>query len=304
MMKITTLLLTLTLFMTGLAAQPINHTINFINTGPPGGSADVFMDIYTPCLTSNNIRVVKLFKPGADGLVALKFLLDSTDTENTTNVVTGGVGMLQTNNFPNINTQLVLQPMIYTGKMDTVLLSKTGKFNSIAEVRAASQVRPLNVGVAGGLLPYISKEWLDHMRINYTYVPYKTTAQGQIDLIGENIDLAFSMFIDSASLVKASKLQILTSSMSPAVATKYGHKNIDTYIDSSAINSKLLPTGSLLTVKRGASKKSIDLIRGAISSCNRNSDIISKLAMYDTEPINLTTEEIEKIIAIYKRTTP
>lgn len=294
------------LLLFGALSQAEPLTMNFINTGPPGGSADVFMDAYIPCLNKADISVVKIFKPGADGFIAVQYILNSTDTTDTINVVTGGVGMLQTNKFPNgVDTQQSLTPVIYTGKMETVLLSKTGPgaINSIEELVALSKTRPVNVGVAGGLLPFISREWLDNMGVKYTVIPYKSTTQGQIDLIGGDLDLTFSMFVDSSSLVKAGRLQILTSSMSPVIAAKYAHKNIDNYVNKNK-QTTLLPTGSLLTVKKGANPKHVEQLRAAVASCSKQPDIIAKLASLDADMITLSPEEIAKSIAAFRKSHP
>jgi tripartite-type tricarboxylate transporter receptor subunit TctC len=284
--------------MFGMVAAQSNHTINFINIGAPGGSADVFMDIYEPCLASNNISVIKTFKGGADGLIGIQHLMNMTDTESVTHVLTGGAGMLQTNKYPNIDTEKLLQPVVWTGKMELVMLSKPGRINSIDELKQLSKTRQVNVGVGGGILPYIAKEWLDALNINYVLVPYKVSTQSYIDAVSGELDLAFSLYLDSAGMVSSNRLQILTSSMNNTMAKKYNHESIYKYVKT---DSKLLPIGTLFTVRSGTKQKTINMLYDTVTKCSRDNNVLDKLAARDTVPIIMTTADTEKKIYEYHR---
>ena len=292
-----TFILLLSLFMFGMVAAQSNHTINFINIGAPGGSADVFMDIYEPCLASNNISVIKTFKGGADGLIGIQHLMNMTDTESVTHVLTGGAGMLQTNKYPNIDTEKLLQPVVWTGKMDLVLLSKPGRINSIVELKQLSKSRPITIGIGSGILPYIAKEWLTALNVDYVIVPYKVSNQAFVDVVSGDVDLSLSLYIDSSGMVTGNRLQILTSTMSASMAKRFNHEPITNHVK---MDSKLLPIGTLLTVRAGTKQKTITMLYDAVTKCSMDKEVLAKMSARDTMPIMMTTTDIEKKIHEYR----
>ena len=292
-----TFILLLSLFMFGMVAAQSNHTINFINIGAPGGSADVFMDIYEPCLASNNISVIKTFKGGADGLIGIQHLMNMTDTESVTHVLTGGAGMLQTNKYPNIDTEKLLQPVVWTGKMDLVLLSKPGRINSIVELKQLSKSRPITIGIGSGILPYIAKEWLTALNVDYVIVPYKVSNQAFVDVVSGDVDLSLSLYIDSSGMVTGNRLQILTSTMSASMAKRFNHEPITNHVK---MDSKLLPIGTLLTVRAGTKQKTITMLYDAVTKCSMDKEVLAKMSARDTMPIMMTTTDIEKKILEYR----
>lgn len=291
--------LTVFLLIAGSAvAQPINHTINFINVGAPGGSADVFMDIYEPCLAANNINIIKTFKGGADGLIGIQhLLLNTSDTDDVTHVLTGGAGMLQTTRYQSLDTEKVLQPVVWTGKMDLVLLSKPGRINSIVELKQLSKSRPITIGIGSGILPYIAKEWLTALNVDYVIVPYKVSNQAFVDVVSGDVDLSLSLYIDSSGMVTGNRLQILTSTMSASMAKRFNHEPITNHVK---MDSKLLPIGTLLTVRAGTKQKTITMLYGAVTKCSMDKEVLAKMSARDTMPIMMTTTDIEKKIHEYR----
>ncbi len=64
-------LITLFLLTFGIANAQ-THTFKFILSSGPGSGSDVSIETYAPCLKKQNISVLKEYKPGAEGLVAIK----------------------------------------------------------------------------------------------------------------------------------------------------------------------------------------------------------------------------------------
>jgi len=292
MKKLFTLLLALSVSVV------YGHTMNFINIGAPGGSADTFIGIYSPCLAANNIDVIKSFKPGAEGLIGIQHLLSTKDTDEVTNVITGGAGLNATNKYPGLETMNTLQPVIYMGKIEVVLVTANNVV-SVASLKELSKSRPLNVGVGSAVLPTIAREWMTSLGLDYQLIPYKTGAGPLVDLINGNLDLAVSMIVETDSLIHAGKLKVVTSTMDNAMAARFEHRPISYYVGDD--KSALIPIGTLLTVRKGAPKKNVELIKAAVNLCNRNPAVIAKLAEHNSSPINMSTEEINRLIKTYKQ---
>ena len=184
-------------------------------------------------------------------------------------------------------------------KIEVVLVSAKDDLKSVAALRQLAKSRPLNVGVGSAVLPTIAREWMTSLGLDYQLIPYKTGAGPLVDLINGNLDLAVSMIVETDSLIHAGKLKVVTSTMDDAMAARFEHRPISYYVGDE--KSALIPIGTLLTVRMGAPKKNVELIKAAVNMCNRNPAVIAKLAEHNSSPINMTTEEINRLIKTYKQ---
>ena len=87
MKKILTILLLTFIGITSAYAQLVNtdsntRTLKFILSTGPGSGTDSAIETYAPCLRNQNINIVKEFKPGAEGFIAIQALQQSVGNIN------------------------------------------------------------------------------------------------------------------------------------------------------------------------------------------------------------------------------
>ena len=130
-------ILALVLLTIGIA-QAQTHTFKFILSSGPGSGSDVSIETYAPCLKKQNILVQKDYKPGAEGLVALKALQSYQDTDTTTHLLMGNFGLNVLSKFPSVDLLEDINPIVYMNSTPLVFVAQAGKYKSLPELISSS----------------------------------------------------------------------------------------------------------------------------------------------------------------------
>lgn len=284
-------LLALLLLAFGIANAQ-TQTYKFILSSGPGSGSDTTLEAYSNCLKQQNILVLKEFKQGAEGLVAIKYLNQQTDSDKVTNILVGNFGMSALSKFPNVNMLEDVHPITYLNQVNMVFIAKHGGISSIEDAVKLSKQRPINIGISTASGTFLSENLFKTLNVPYQLVPYKNNTGAITDLLNGSLDMSVDTFIGAKQLVDADKLQIVTSTLNKKTATQYKHTSIEKY------NSKLhgIPLGIILSVNPTLPKEEKVELAKIINTCNKDVDVLEKLEKIGSSPVYLTTDEIRNII--------
>lgn len=273
-------------------AQAQTHTFKFILSSGPGSGSDTTIELYNPCFKKNGIATIKEFKPGAEGIVAIKYLNQQNDTDKVTHVLVGNFGMSALSKFPGINMLEDVHPITYLNQVNMAFVSKVGGVSSIEDLVVLSKQRPINVGISTASGTFLSENLFRHLNVPYQIIPYKNNTGAVVDILNGNLDVAVDTLISAKQLAENEKAQIITSTLDRKSASKYKHKPIDRY------NSQLagIPLGIILSVNPTVNREDKILLAKLVNMCNNDTEIIDKLERIGSAPVYLNTEEIRQLI--------
>ena len=271
-----------------------SHTFKFIMSSGPGSGSDVTLETYAPCLKQQNILTLKDFKPGAEGLVAIKALQNAQDTDNTTNILLGNFGLNVLGKFPNVDLLTDINPITYINSTPLVIVGKNGKYKSLDDLTTES--KPINVGSPSSSGTFLVENLFKELKIPYQIIPYKNSITGLTDVVNGSLDLFIDTYIGARPLIEAEKINIVTSTFDKYTAKKYNHEAVEKY----SVKLGKMPLGLILSVQPSVDKNTKNMITKAIHACGQDNDIIQKLEKVNSQPIFLPTEEIIKIVKSVK----
>ena len=286
-------LLSLLLLTFGIANAQ-SHTFKFILSSGPGSGSDVSIETYAPCLKKQNINVLKDYKPGAEGLVALKALQAAQDTDNTTHLLMGNFGLNTLSKFPGVDLLEDINPLVYMNSTPLVFVAKAGKYKSLDELVNENKGRILNIGSPSASGTFLSETIFKDMNAQFQIVPYKSSVQGLTDVVNGNLDLFIDTFIGARPLVEANRVQIMTSTFDKTYATKFNHANVGTY--STRLAKSPIGLGLILSVQPSLDKDTRNMLIKAIHTCGKDTDVIQKLEAISSHPVFLSTNDIVKMV--------
>jgi len=282
-------LLALFLLLFGIAHAQ-THTFKFILSSGPGSGSDVTLDTYAHCLKQQSILVLKDFKPGAEGLVAIKTLQNAQDTDNITHVLLGNFGLNVLGKFSGIDLLNDINPITYINSTPLVIVGKNGKYKSMDDL--LSESKPINIGSPSSSGTFLVENLFKELKIPYQIIPYKNNVTGLIDVINGSLDLFVDTYIGARPLIEADKLIMVTSTFDKRTAKKYNHESIEKY----SLTLSKMPLGLILSVQPSVDNATKNMIVKAIHNCGKDNDIVQKLEKAESHPIFISTEEIKNIV--------
>jgi len=285
------------LFLIFGTAQAQTHTYKFILSSGPGSGSDVVVDTYTGCLEKQKINVLKEFKPGANGLLAINQLQQSKDTDKVTNILVGNFGLNMLGNFPGIDLLEDINPTVYMNQITMVFVGRTGKTDTFDDLRTIAKTRPINAGSSTVLGNFMIETLFTELNIPYQVIPYKNSVGMLTDTVNGSLDILFDTYIGSKPMLETGKVKIIASTFDKRTANKYNHESVHTY------SKKLgkMPLGILLSVNPSASKEARSMLVNSIYECNKDPDVLQKLESMSSGPMFYTTEEIRNIVKSVKK---
>jgi tripartite-type tricarboxylate transporter receptor subunit TctC len=245
-------------------------------------------------LKKQNINVLKDYKPGAEGLVALKALQAAQDTDNTTHLLMGNFGLNTLSKFPGVDLLEDINPLVYMNSTPLVFVAKAGKYKSLDELVNENKGRILNIGSPSASGTFLSETIFKDMNAQFQIVPYKSSVQGLTDVVNGNLDLFIDTFIGARPLVEANRVQIMTSTFDKTYATKFNHANVGTY--SARLAKSPIGLGLILSVQPSLDKDTRNMLIKAIHTCGKDTDVIQKLEAISSHPVFLSTNDIVKMV--------
>ncbi len=270
------------------------HTFKFILSSGPGSGSDVSIETYAPCLKKQNINVLKDYKPGAEGLVALKALQAAQDTDTTTHLLMGNFGLNTLSKFPGVDLLEDINPLVYMNSTPLVFVAKAGKYKTLDELVADNKGRILNIGSPSASGSFLTETIFKDMNAQFQIVPYKTSVQGLTDVVNGNLDMFVDTFIGARPLVEANRIQIMTSTFDKTYATKFNHSNVGTY--STKLAKSPIGLGLILSVQPSLDKETRNMIIKAIHTCGKDTDVVQKLEANSSHPVFLSTNDIVRMV--------
>lgn len=289
-------LLAILFFICGTAySQP--HTFKFILSSGPGSGSDVVIDTYTGCLERQKINVLKDFKPGANGLLAINTLQQAKDTDKTTNILVGNFGLNVLGNFPNIDLLEDINPIVYMNQITMVFVGRPGQTDTLDSLRAIAKNKPINAGSSTVLGNFMIEVLFTELNIPFQVIPYKNSVNMISDTVNGSLDIFVDTYIGSRPMLETGKIKILFSTFDKKTATLYNHESVH------SVSKKLskMPLGILLSVKPNLTNEFRNLLVRSVQECNRDPEVLSKLDNMASGPMFHSTEEIRNLIRTYRR---
>jgi tripartite-type tricarboxylate transporter receptor subunit TctC len=286
-------LITLFLLTFGIANAQ-THTFKFILPTTPGSGTDVSIETYAPCLKKQNISILKEYKPGAEGLVALKALQSARDTDLITNLLIGNFGLNTLSKFPGVDLLEDINPIVYMNSTPLVFVAKAGKYKSLDELVTENKGRILNIGSPSVTGIFLTDIIFKEMNAQFQVVPYKSSVQGLTDVVNGNLDMFVDTFIGARPLVEANRIQIMTSTFDKEYATKFNHSNIGTY--STKLAKLPIGLGLIVSVQPSLDKETRNMLIKAMHTCGKDIDVIRKLEANSSHPVFLSTNDIVNMV--------
>lgn len=282
------------LFLAFGIANAQSHTFKFILSSGPGSGSDVSIETYAPCLKKQHISVLKEYKPGAEGLVALKALQAAQDTDILTHLLMGNFGLNTLSKFPGIDLLEDINPIVYMNSTPLVFVAKAGKYKSLDELVADNKGRILNIGSPSASGTFLSETIFKDMNAQFQIVPYKTSVQGLTDVVNGNLDMFVDTFIGARPLIEANRIQIVTSTFDKTYATKFNHVNVGSY--STKLDKSPIGLGLILSVQPSLDKDTRNMLIKAIHNCGKDTDVMQKLEANSSHPVFLSTSDIVRMV--------
>ena len=286
--------LLLILFLYFGIANAQTHTFKFILSSGPGSGSDVSIETYAPCLKKQNINVLKDYRPGAEGLVAVKALLASQDSDNMTNLLMGNFGLNILSKFPGVDLLEDINPLVYMNSTPLVFVAKAGKYKSLDELVTDNKGKILNIGSPSASGTFLIETIFKDMNVQFQVVPYKSSVTGLTDVVNGNLDMFVDTFIGARPLVEANRIQIMTSTFDKTHSSKFNHSNVGTY--SSRLAKSPIVLGLILSVQPSLDKDTRNMIIKAIHICGKDADVLQKLEVNSSHPVFLSTNDIIKMV--------
>jgi tripartite-type tricarboxylate transporter receptor subunit TctC len=205
------LLLTFTLLFSSfsysfdLTSKPITVVIPF----PPGGGVDATVKNLTKYAEKHNIKLVSIYKPGADGLIGMNEISKMPKDGYHVSIATSG--NIATYQIKNSNNDLT--PLLgIRNSMSAVVVNSNSNIKTFEEYENAIKNDPkFNFGFGAPGQRMLINQLTEMMKVSNkpTMIPYKGGAQVVTDLLGGHITSGILPFNIVASHIDSGALRLI-----------------------------------------------------------------------------------------------
>lgn len=265
------------------------ETVKVIIPFAPGGGTDIVFRHLQKYAEQQNINMVAIYKPGAEGLIGMTELANTTDT-NTILIGTVATHATYLVKNPDYKFEIVsaLRESVFA-----FVANSNNKLNSLDDLENAIKENKVSFAYGAPAQKMIIDQLLSNIKhtATPTLVPYKGANPAVQDVLGGHVDVAVvPMFVVKAQLEQG-KLKVLATTAKkswseisniPNLNKKY--KNWESY------------DGFILSLPKNSSKETIDFwkvfIRKYLQDPNTQKDFINDL----TEPAEFGFDVANKMI--------
>ncbi|MES2363561.1 MAG: tripartite tricarboxylate transporter substrate binding protein [Pseudomonadota bacterium] len=202
----------------GASAQtgdwPTRQPVRLIVPGPAGGSMDIFARlIQVPLQNALNQTIVMDYKPGANSIIGIDAVAKAAPDGYTIVIAPSSAiainPVIQAKMPFDVNKDLV--PVAQLGAAGILLMTNPNSgFKNLQDMVAYARAHPgkLAYGSWGsGSTGHLVMEGLKaHYGLDMPHVPYKSTAQEIVDLMANNISVAFTDIASPIPHIRSGKL--------------------------------------------------------------------------------------------------
>jgi tripartite-type tricarboxylate transporter receptor subunit TctC len=189
--------------ITALAITCQAETLKITVPYAPGGNTDITARLYAKELAKQNIDVVIINRPGAEGKVGQNEFINNAKPDGSNLLFTGN-GSIISNSIENIedyNSMKRLVPVIQTSILGQILLTKSNSpYKTYSQLVAASQEKQINIGTGSSATRFFAEELFAGNK-NVVIVPYNGDAPVMSGLLSNTVDAAFVTFIHGNKVV-------------------------------------------------------------------------------------------------------
>ena len=192
----------------------------------PGGGSDSLIRVIQPHLAEQLKRpVVVENKPGAGGTIGAAYVAKSNPDGNTILLSETSVVTISPSLYANLNYQAAdLAPIINLAQYPLVLVSAPSfAADSMKDILAMDKAMPGKFSIASsgnGTSPHLTIELLNQKAgTKFIHVPFKGSGPAINDVLGGQVDMAFTGFTTVAGLVHSKKLKVLAITSMKRVST-------------------------------------------------------------------------------------
>lgn len=269
-------------------SKDLSNTKVIIPFGPGGGTDTIFRKIQKFGV-KQNLKLVGVYKPGANGLLGLKELYNSPADGLHIGIITFDV--LSAFQDPlDLNNILPLQKNTFG------IIGSSDRDQTLQQlVNSASDKNPLKIGY---LLPIqkaivVKTMELYNIKVDQViYVPYKTGGQMIQNVFSKDIDIAITSLNVLAPLVKSNALRLLAVDSSEPIKT-FPNAFLLKKLDPSLT---MFNKGSAIVLPPNSPDELRKFWSDFIEKYHNDVDVkIDSIENY-WEPVTMTSTEIEKTI--------
>lgn len=271
-------------------ANAQQHTYKFIFSTGPGSGSDMTLNAFTPCFKKHNIQIQKEFRPGAEGLIAIRALQNSNNTPEVTHVLLGNFGLNMLSKFPGVDLLEDINPITYLSHASIVFIGKPGK--SFDDIIKNNNGKPIMIGTSFHGGTWWAQNLFDNLKVPYQIIPYKNNVNATMDIVNGNLDLAVDTWLASKQLAESGRINILLSSFNKKDAKKYNLTSIEKYDAGLAA----IPFGTIISVHPNTNPQYKELLEQTVIACNKDEETARHIMKLGGEPVIMTTENIRKIV--------
>jgi tripartite-type tricarboxylate transporter receptor subunit TctC len=199
-----------------LAQRFPSKPIRIVIAGAPGGSPDIVTRLMSPQLMEALGQPIVIdTRAGASGRIALEVAAKAAPDGYTLLMVTSSTACVEVMSRHNqYEIARDFSPISLVGTVTSVLLvTPSVPATSVRELVALAKSRPgaLKHGSAGpGSSSHLPAELLKiRTGTNILHVPYKTSSQALIGLMGGEVDVLFNPITSAMSMIKSGKVRAL-----------------------------------------------------------------------------------------------
>ena len=223
------LLLALITLSLGLTVQA--QSLEIVAPVTPGGPVDIFARHFQKYLQSNDIQSVVVNKPGADGRIAMRYVMSKPEGSNTIFVATTGPFLfnkiLLENSEHEFTQNNSVLPVARTPLV--VAVSNDSGIQSWQDFLIKAKSNKINCGISNSASGFVARYIVHYFNLTGTQiVPFKGSSDVSANLIGNNINCAVDTLVTLAAAHKSNRIKIVAMGSSG----KFNDLNLPVLADS------------------------------------------------------------------------
>ena len=198
--------------ITSFAFEAEKKSVTVVIPFAAGGGVDITFRNLQKYAATKKIELVPLYRPGAEGTIAIRELINAPKDGLTLSINTAGsLGYYAIEN-PMSKVEIITGII---GGNSVFVTHSNSRFKTISDLEGAIKIgKDLNIGIAHAGQRIAFEQLAEIMGVKQiiTMIPYKGAAQAIQDLAAENIDVLFIPFTVAKPMLDAGKFRLLAFS--------------------------------------------------------------------------------------------
>lgn len=266
-------------------AHAQSQQVKIIIPFSPGGGVDHSFQHLKKFADDKGLSLIPVYKPGADGLLALNDYRQNLDPYTAMIATTALLALDRAKN----NKDDFLPVTLLRKSSMAVVVRRNSEIQNFDQLEKLLQIKQLNLGYAAPGQKFVFSQLTKRIKTtDQIWIPYKGTGSMLTDLAGGHIDIAVCPIGAAKSLIDQNKIRL--------VALTEPIHGIDTVILNKKYKDWLTPDGFVFVVNPNIDKNILAKYQQLLFEY-LNSDLVKKTTIEDLYiPTPFSSELVEKYI--------